>query len=135
MVGPIEVVGPHAATGPTRTPSREKFFICKPEVPEQERACAERITADLAGRAFRRPVTKEDIAGLMAFYDAGREGSPGGFDAGIEQMVTAVLVSPDFLYRGIAPPQNTERHKIPCAERSGAGLASVFLLVEAGPRR
>jgi Protein of unknown function (DUF1592)./Protein of unknown function (DUF1595). len=105
LIGPIQVVGPHAATGPTRTPSREKLFICKPEVPEQERACAERITADLAGRAFRRPVTKEDIGGLMAFYDAGREG-PGGFNAGIEQMVTAVLVSPDFLYRGIARPQD-----------------------------
>ena len=110
LVGPIQVVGPHAATGPTRTPSREKLFICKPEVPEQERACAERITQDLAGRAFRRPVTKEDIGGLMAFYDAGREG-PGGFNAGIEQMVTAVLVSPDFLYRGIAPPRDRKDAK------------------------
>src|SRR5207342_854838 len=105
LIGPIQVVGPHAATGPTRTPSREKVFICKPETPEQERACAERITADLAGRAFRRPVTRDDIGGLMAFYDAGRAG-PGGFNAGIEQMVTAVLVSPDFLYRGIARPQD-----------------------------
>src|SRR5215471_1878677 len=33
VVGPIDVVGPYAATGPTRTPSREKVFICKPEVP------------------------------------------------------------------------------------------------------
>jgi hypothetical protein len=110
VIGPINVVGPYAATGPTRTPSREKVFICKPEVPEQERACAERITQDLAGRAFRRPVTKEDIAGLMAFYDAGHEGS-GGFNAGIEQMVTAVLVSPDFLYRGIARPQDKKDAK------------------------
>src|ERR1700716_1451381 len=104
LMGSIKLAGPYAATGPTRTPSREKLLICKPEVPEQERACAERITQDLAGRAFRRPVTKEDIDGLMAFYDAGHEGS-GGFNAGIEQMVTAVLVSPDFLYRGIAVPQ------------------------------
>lgn len=110
LIGPIQVAGPHAATGPTRTPSREKLFICKPEVSEQERACAERITADLAGRAFRRPVTKDDIGKLMAFYDAGREG-PGGFNAGIEQMVTAVLVSPDFLYRGIAPPQDRKDTK------------------------
>src|ERR1700726_4827098 len=110
VIGRIEVVGPYAATGPTRTPSREKLFICKPEVPEQERACAERVTQDLAGRAFRRPVTKEDIDGLMAFYDAGHEGS-GGFNAGIEQMVTAVLVSPDFLYRGIARPQDKKDAK------------------------
>lgn len=105
LIGPIQVSGPYSATGPTRTPSREKLFVCKPEAPEQERACAERITADLAGRAFRRPITREDIGRLMAFYDAGQEGS-GGFNAGIEQMVTAVLVSPDFLYRGIARPQN-----------------------------
>jgi hypothetical protein len=104
VIGSIQLAGPYAATGPTRTPSREKLFICKPEVPEQERACAQRITTDLAGRAFRRPVTKDDVVGLMAFYDAGHEG-PGGFNAGIEQMVTAVLVSPDFLYRGIARPQ------------------------------
>src|SRR5438874_2987575 len=104
LMGSIKLAGPYAATSPTRTPSREKLLICKPEVPEQERACAQRITTDLAGRAFRRPITKDDVAGLMAFYDAGHEGS-GGFNAGIEQMVTAVLVSPDFLYRGIAQPQ------------------------------
>src|SRR5215469_13553642 len=104
VVGPIHVVGPYAATGPTRTPSREKLLICKPEVPDQERACAERIARDLAGRAYRRPITKEDIDGLMPFYDAGHEGS-GGFNTGIEQLVTAVLVSPDFLYRGVAQPQ------------------------------
>src|SRR5882724_10141313 len=104
LMGSIKLAGPYAATGPTRTPSREKLLICKPEVPEQERACAQRITTDLAGRAFRRPITKDDVAGLMAFYDAGHEES-GGFNAGIEQMVTAVLVSPDFLYRGTARPQ------------------------------
>jgi hypothetical protein len=105
VVGPIHVVGPYAATGPTRTPSRVKLFsICKPETTELERACAQRIATDLAGRAFRRPINKDDVAGLMAFYDAGREG-PGGFNAGIEQLVTAVLVSPDFLYRGIARPE------------------------------
>jgi len=104
LMGAIKLAGPYEATGPMRTPSREKLLICKPEVPEQERACAERITQDLAGRAFRRPITKDDVARLMAFYDAGHEGFD-GFNAGIEQMVTAVLVSPDFLYRGIAQPQ------------------------------
>src|SRR5437588_4314136 len=108
LMGSIKLAGPYAATSPTRTPSREKLLICKPEVPEQERACAERITRDLAGRAYRRPITKDDVAGLMAFYDAGHEGS-GGFNAGIEQMVTAVLVSPDFLYRGIAWPQKNTK--------------------------
>src|SRR5947209_3185109 len=105
LMGSIKLAGPYAATSPTRTPSRVKLFsICKPETTELERACAQRIGTDLAGRAFRRPINKDDVAGLMAFYDAGREG-PGGFNAGIEQLVTAVLVSPDFLYRGIARPE------------------------------
>src|SRR6516165_5961515 len=105
LMGSIKLAGPYAATGPTRTPSREKLFsICKPEAAEQERACAQRIATDLAGRAFRRPINKDDVVGLMAFYNAGHEG-PGGFNAGIEQLVTAVLVSPDFLYRGIAAPK------------------------------
>jgi hypothetical protein len=105
LMGSIKLAGPYAATSPTRTPSREKLFsICKPEAPEQERACAQRIASDLAGRAFRRPINKDDVVELMAFYDAGRQG-PGGFNAGIEQLVTAVLVSPDFLYRGIQEPK------------------------------
>ena len=125
VVGPIHVVGPYAATGPTRTPSREKVFICNPEVPDQERACAERIARDLAGRAYRRPITKEDIDGLMPFYDAGHEGS-GGFNTGIEHLVTAVLVSPDFLYRGIALPRK-ETKFYPLSDLELASRLSFFL--------
>src|SRR6202158_2798608 len=127
LIGAIQIVGPQAGAGPTRTASREKLFICKPEVREQERACAERITTDLAGRAFRRPVTKEDVSGLMAFYDSGREGS-GGFEAGIEQMVTAVLASPDFLYRGIAQPKDKKGAKYyVLSDRELASRLSFFL--------
>src|SRR5215813_5830512 len=126
LIGPIEVSGPHAAAGPTRTASREKLLICKPEAPEQERACAEHITRDLAARAFRRSITKDDMGGLMAFYDAGHKF--GGFNAGIEQMVTAVLVSPDFLYRGIAQPKGSKDAKFHAlSDRELASRLSYFL--------
>src|SRR5215813_13233341 len=128
LVGAIQIVGPQAGAGPTRTASREKLFLCKPETAAQERACAERITTDLAGRAFRRPVTKEDVSGLMAFYDSGRAGPGGGFEAGIEQMVTAVLVSPDFLYRGIAQPKDKKGAKFyALSDRELASRLSFFL--------
>jgi hypothetical protein len=127
LMGSIKLAGPYAATSPMRTPSREKLFsICKPEVPERERACAERIARDLAGRAFRRPVTKQDIDGLMAFYDAGREG-PGGFNAGMEGLVTAVLVSPDFLYRGIAQPKDGKKQFFALSDLELASRLSFFL--------
>jgi uncharacterized protein DUF1592/uncharacterized protein DUF1588/uncharacterized protein DUF1587/uncharacterized protein DUF1585/uncharacterized protein DUF1595/cbb3-type cytochrome c oxidase subunit III len=126
LIGPVEIAGPHAA-GPTRTPSREKLLICKPPaVPEEERACAERITRDLAGRAFRRPITSKDMDALMAFYDAGHKFD--GFNAGIEQVVTAVLVNPEFLYRGIARPKDNKDAKFHAlSDRELASRLSYFL--------
>ena len=43
---------------------------------------------------------------LMPFYEAGRKDG-GTFDQGIEQVVAAVLVSPQFLYRAIRGPKGT----------------------------
>ena len=106
VVGGIDVIGPYGSTGVSRTASRELVFICEPEVADRQRDCAERIATNLMRRAFRRPVEQTDLDRLMPFYEQGRSG-PGGFDAGVELLVTAVLASPDFLYRSIAPPAPT----------------------------
>ncbi len=106
--GSVSLTGPFGSTGLSLTESRRKVFICEPEAPEHERACAERIAADLAHRAFRRPIDQADLDRLMPFYEDGRAG-PGGFDEGIELVVMAVLASPDFLYRTIAPPRPEQR--------------------------
>jgi hypothetical protein len=100
--GGINMVGPFNPTGLTKTASRRKLFVCEPEVAERERECAVEITANLARRAYRRPVTQADLDRLLPFYEEGRKGA-GGFDEGIELMTTAVLSSPDFLYRSIKP--------------------------------
>ena len=101
----VEILGPYNPTGISRTPSRALIFVCdpaerKPAQSVSESACARKITENLARRAFRRPVTSEDVNRLMPFYEIGRENG-GGFDFGIEQVVTAVLGSPEFLYRSI----------------------------------
>ena len=94
----VEVVGPYDPTGVSKTPSRALIFVCDPKS-TGEPACARKITESLARRAFRRPITAEDVNRLMSFYDLGREN--GSFDLGIEQVVMAVLGSPEFLYRSI----------------------------------
>lgn len=95
----VEVVGPYNPTGVSRTPSRALIFVCDPKT-AGESACARKITENLARRAFRRPVTAEDVNALMPFYETVRkEGA--NFDLGIEQVVAAVLASPEFLYRSI----------------------------------
>jgi mono/diheme cytochrome c family protein len=114
----IEIVGPFNSTGVSKTASRALIFVCDPhdtKKPIGEPACAKQITERLARRAFRRPVTAEDVGRLMPFYEAGREGG-GSFDQGIEQVVAAVLASPDFLYRAIRGPRGTSPGTFPNGE-------------------
>jgi len=113
----IEIVGPFHPAGVSKTASRSLIFVCDPrgvqgdkKKPIGEPACARQIAENLARRAFRRPVTAEDVDLLMPFYEAGRQGGGSSdrssFDQGIEQVVAAVLASPDFLYRAIRGPGN-----------------------------
>ena len=109
MIDGVTVVGPIDSTGVSKTRSRERLFICQPQpgAPTGEvQGCARTIIENLARRAFRRPVTKDDVDSLMPYFEAGRatQKGPGGFDVGIEQTVAAVLVDPDFLYRTIRTP-------------------------------
>jgi mono/diheme cytochrome c family protein len=97
LVGGVKVEGPFNSPGVSDTPSRQRIFVCR----DEDRTCARRIAGTLARRAFRRPVTEADIDSLMPHFEAGRTR---GFDAGIEQLVAAVLVSPDFLFRAIRTP-------------------------------
>jgi mono/diheme cytochrome c family protein len=99
LVDGVEIVGPYDPKGVSRTSSRALVFVCDPK-PAEELSCARQITENLARRAFRRPVTAEDVNRLIPFYAAGREGG-GSFDQGIEQVVAAVLASPEFLYRAL----------------------------------
>ena len=95
----IEIKGPYNPTGAVSTQGRKLIYVCDPGLPAGEARCARQITENLARRAFRRPVTEADLARLMPFFEAGRK--EGDFDRGIERLVAAVLVSPDFLYRTI----------------------------------
>jgi len=103
----VEITGPYNPKGVSGTPSRALIFVCYPTTKE-ETSCARQITENLGHRAFRRPVTSDEVARLMRFYEAGRQGG-GSFDQGIEQMVAAVLASPKFLYREILGAPVTER--------------------------
>jgi hypothetical protein len=98
------IKGPVKITGMSDSPSRKKVFICKPATPADEPACAKRIVSNLAQKAFRRPVTEQDLAPLIAFYDKSRKGGD-SFDVGIRESLSAILASPMFLYRAEAPAE------------------------------
>ncbi len=103
-VSSFQLLGPFDITGLSSTPSRDRIFTCNPakdkgKTPE---ACAKQIFSTLAKRAYRRPVTNEDIAELMQYYADGVK--DGGFEAGIREGITGMLASPFFLYRGERVP-------------------------------
>ncbi|HEX2640661.1 MAG TPA: DUF1592 domain-containing protein, partial [Pyrinomonadaceae bacterium] len=102
----VVVAGPFNPTGLSMTPSRALIFVCD-QKKIGEPACARQIAENLARRAFRRPVTTEDINRLMPFYEAERRDGR-SFDQGVEQIVAAVLVSPQFLYRSIRGSKGTK---------------------------
>ncbi len=92
----IEVAGPFKPGSAGDTPSRNRIFLCKPKSASAEIACAEKIVASLARKAYRRPVTQADLAPLMRIYAA--EQAVSGFESGVEAAVEAILVSPHFLF-------------------------------------
>ena len=101
-LGTMTISGPFDATGAGDTPSRRRIFVCRPESAADETPCAREILSTLARRAWRRPVTEADVAALFAFYREGR--AAGGFEAGVERALRALLVSPDFLFRVVSDP-------------------------------
>ena len=97
-VDSIEISGPYEGERPDATPSRQRIFTCEAvgSLAEDE-ACASDILAALARRAFRRPVTGEDVEALLRFYRSGQ--ADGGFDRGIQRALRALIVDPEFLFR------------------------------------
>ena len=105
----VGVEGPYNVRGVSMTPSRERIFVCSPASAKgsgaaspaataAETSCARRTLTNLAKRAYRRPVTAEDVEAPLAFYtDARERGS--SFDAGIRAGIARILASPSFLYR------------------------------------
>ena len=100
----VSITGPFEPGVATVTPSRDRIFVCRPSDPSAEADCAKKIVATLARRAYRRPVTDADLQAPLAFYNEAR--ADGGFDAGIEMALRAILASTEFLFRVERDPKN-----------------------------
>ncbi len=94
ITGPLKVTEKQTAED---TPSRRMIFVCHPASASEENGCAQKIFANLARRAYRRPATDKDIQILMSAYQDGRK--EGDFESGVEVGLRRLLVSPEFLFR------------------------------------
>jgi len=125
-VGGISIAGPYNVQGPGDTASRDKIFVCHPTAAAEEQACAEKILANLAHRAYRRPTTADDLPQLVALYKQGA--ASGGFESGVRLALQKILVSPDFLFREELDPSGAARGTVrPVGDVNLASRLSFFL--------
>ena len=89
-----------------------------------ERQYAGKILSRFMTRAYRRPVGEDELAGSLALYDKLRTGSP-SFEIAIRDVLSLVLVSPEFLY--LVEPRNGSASRQPLDNFELASRLSYFL--------
>ena len=120
----LAVMGPQKVTGVSDTPTRRRIFTCRPLSAAEDRACATEIVTALARQAYRRPVTTDDVKGLLKFYDEGRTRD---FEAGIRTALQALLASPHFILRIEEAPKVKAGHNYRIGTVDLASRLSFFL--------
>jgi mono/diheme cytochrome c family protein len=116
FVGPFK---PKAAPA-----SRARILICDPN---SGPACVEKIVGALARHAYRRPVSKAEVASLVRFVAIAKVHGQSA-EQGIQLALQAMLVSPNFLFRiehDANPTDPTAVHRISDVEL--ASRLSYFL--------
>ena len=95
----LDIVGPF---NPSKAPpeSYTKVFICG----QKTQQCARTILSSLMERAYRRPITQEELKSKLDLVAlAQKEGD--SFDEGIRLALQAILSSPNFLFRVESNPR------------------------------
>jgi hypothetical protein len=100
-------------------------FVCTPKSGVAEEPCARTILSTLATRAYRRPVTDDDVQTLMGFYRAGR--ADADFDAGIQRGLERILAAPSFLFRVEREPRQAAASAYRLGDLDLASRLSFFL--------
>jgi hypothetical protein len=128
-VGSVQIGGPYTILGPAKhTLSRRTIFTCEPTREADERACAAKILSRLAGLAYRRPATPDDVQTLLGFFAQGRASA--SFDTGIQFALERMLVDPDFLLRVYRTPtdrRSAQGRAYPLSDLELASRLSFFL--------
>ncbi len=74
--------------------NQDQYLGCDPA---DGQPCAESFVRSFSARAFRRPVSDEEVARYIALYEA--IAPEDGFDEALRWIAAAILQSPNFLYR------------------------------------
>ncbi len=122
------VAGDKAGDKPGAHPeSRRRIFLVAPGEKSSPDAAAEQILRRLATRAYRRPISNQELARLLKLVATARAQGD-GFEGGIQLALQAILVSPHFLFRvELDPESNVMRPIRALNEYELASRLSYFL--------
>lgn len=98
IVESIEIEGPLYSTGDPLPESHRRIVFTTPKTGSDVSRAAHAILERFASRAFRRPVSEEEIARLAKLVELAIQKGD-SFERGIQLAIQAVLISPQFLFR------------------------------------
>src|SRR5262249_1754897 len=97
-IGMLEIGGPYNQPARASEGTLKRIYTCGHLNGHHDAGCARKIVGDFARRAFRRPVTAEEVDRLTALVTMARKQGD-SFEEGLCQSLQAILVSPHFLFR------------------------------------
>jgi len=98
FINNLTVTGPFNQTTGPAADSVKKLYRGAPPKGKISSARSREIVADLAHRAYRRPVTKAEVDQLASLVETARKDGD-SFEEGLTLALTRILISPSFLFR------------------------------------
>jgi hypothetical protein len=108
-------------SGPVNISENQRaiMFVDPGDTPSQQANAARVVLHRFASRAFRRPVSDEELDRLVGLYLQSRADGD-SFEAAIGWTLQAILVSPHFLYKIEIPPPDDLSHRLSAYETATA---------------
>ena len=97
-ISSIEVGGPYNQPKGPSAESLKSIYTCGHLDGHHKPGCERKILADLARRAYRRPVSTQEVERLLGLFSMARRHGD-SFEEGIVVALEGMLVSPHFLFR------------------------------------
>jgi len=106
---------------------RARVYVCEPGQVADPEGCHKAIVTQFAARAWRRPLTAEEAAGVFELWQQLR--ATEGDHAAVSLVVRALLMSSKFLYRPSLPAENAAASDglVPLDDHALASRLSYFL--------
>ena len=103
----IEIEGPIGGASKPLPESTKRILQTIPKTEADNKTAAKAVLTSFATRAYRRPVTADEVQRLLKLYDIA-EGQGDSFEKAIRLPLKAILVSPHFLFRVEADPKSPD---------------------------